>query len=194
MTDNNLRFRNIAVSAARLADAKKAEAVLVYDMAGRSELADYIVVITVDNPAQMDAVDDEITINLKKEGVYAIYRDGMKSKNWKVLDYGGIIIHIFEKQAREFYSFDNVYAGYKIIKWEEKPAVKPVPQAASRRKAAPKKAATKAAPKKAERISKKAKAAPKKAKKAGKVVKKTPARKTAQKKKAVKKTLKKKRK
>ena len=191
MTDNKLRFKNIAISAARLADAKKAEAVSVYDMAGRSELADYVVVVTVDNPMQLDAVDDEIAINLKKEGLYAIYRDGMKSKTWKILDYGGIIVHIFEKQAREFYSFDKVYAGYSAIKWEEKPAAKPV---TGERKSAPGKAAAKTAPKKAKHISKKAKAAPKKAKgapkkakKAKKPVKKAPARKAAPKKKISKK-------
>ena len=122
MKTNKNEFKNIAITVARLADAKKAEGVAIYDMAGRSELADYVVVVTVDNPTQLDAVDDEISINLKKEGFYAIYRDGMKSKNWKVLDYGGIIVHIFEKQAREFYSFDKVYAGYSAIKWEEKTA------------------------------------------------------------------------
>lgn len=206
MTDNKLRFKNIAVAAARLADAKKAEAVSVYDMGGRSELSDYVVVVTVDNPAHLDAVDDEITINLKKEGLYALYRDGMKSKNWKVLDYGGIIVHIFEKQAREFYSFDKVYAGYSAVKWEEKPAAKEErqsgsrtvrqvspgqkAQAASERKAAPKKA--KAAPKKAKVAAKKAKKtavkkAPLKKAAAKRSAKKAPARKAAPKKKTAKK-------
>jgi len=209
MTENKTSYKKIAIAAARLADAKKAEAVTVYDMAGRSELADYVVVVTVDNPAQLEAVDDEITINLKKEGLYALYRDGMKSKNWKVLDYGGIIVHIFEKQTRELYSFDKVYAGYSSVKWEENRVVtshksqvtseqKDTPQKV---KAAPKKA--KAAPKKAGAASKKAKSAPKKAKptpkkpaaKKGpvkkaalkKAAKKAPARKAAPKKKTGKK-------
>ena len=170
MTDNKLGFKNIAISAARLADAKKAEDVTVYDMAGRSELADYVVVVTVDNPAQLDAVDDEIVINLKKEGLYALYRDGMKSKNWKILDYGGIIIHIFEKQAREFFSFDKVYAGYSAIKWAEKEAVTSRRSQGTSRKAAPQKAKTSL---------KKARPAPKKAKK---TVKKVPAKKGAERK------------
>ncbi len=172
MTDNKLRYKNIAIAAARLADAKKAEAVSVYDMAGRSELADYVVVITVDNPAQLDAVDDEITINFKKEGLFALYRDGMNSKTWKVLDYGGIIVHVFEKQAREFFSFDKVYAGYNTVKWEEKPAAKEVadhrPQAASRREES---AVEKAASEKAKAVAKKVKAAPAKVHAAPKKIK-----------------------
>ena len=194
MTENKTSYKKIAIAAARLADAKKAEAVAVYDMDGRSELADYVVVVTVDNPAHLEAVDDEITINLKKEGLFALYRDGMKSKNWKVLDYGGLIVHIFEKQTRELYAFDKVFSGYNAVKWEEKPAPAPAkaePAAAVTAKAAP--AKTKAAPKKAE------KSAPKKAKKPAakkaplkkaalkKAAKKIPVRKAAPKKKAAKK-------
>jgi len=201
MKDNKNEFKNIAITVARLADAKKAEAVAVYDMAGRSELADYVVVVTVDNPAQLDAVDDEISINLKKEGFYAIYRDGMKSKNWKVLDYGGIIVHIFEKQAREFYSFDKVYAGYSAIKWEEKAAAQPQQRGGKTARQQDSAAVTVAR----KPVQKKAKIAPMKSKKtaakkapakkaaAKKAAKKAPARKAASKKTAKKKVSKKKR-
>ena len=185
MTDNKNEFKNIAITVARLADAKKAEAVAVYDMAGRSELADYVVVVTVDNPAQLDAVDDEISINLKKEGFYAIYRDGMKSKNWKVLDYGGIIVHIFEKQAREFYSFDKVYAGYSSIKWEEKAAAQARGSKTARQQdSTAVTGARKSVQKKAPVAAKKAKASPTKAKKTA--VKKAPVKKAAAKKAAKK--------
>ncbi len=166
------RFKQLAIAAARLADSKKAEEVAVYDMDGRSALADFVVVLTVDNPAQLDAVDEEISVKLKKEGLFALYRDGMRSKNWKVLDYGGLIVHLFERKAREFYSFDKVYTGYGEIKWREKAVEKPV--------TAKRKAAAKAAG-----------AAPKKTKKAKKpAAKKVPAgktRKTAAKKAAKKK-------
>jgi ribosome-associated protein len=156
------RFKQLAIAAARLADSKKAEEVSVYDMDGRSALADFVVVATVDNPAQLDAVDEEISRNLKQEGLFALYRDGMRSKNWKVLDYGGIIVHIFERKAREFYSFDKVYTGYGEIKWAAAPAPaakKKAPRAAPKKakkpaaKKIPAKKAKKAAPKK---ISKKA--------------------------------------
>ena len=157
------RFKQLAIAAARLADAKKAEEVAVYDMDGRSALADFVVVATVDNPAQLDAVDEEISRNLKQKGLFALYRDGMRSKNWKVLDYGGIIVHIFERKAREFYSFDKVYTGYGEVKW----SVAPPP-------AAKKKAAPKAAPKKAKKPA--AKKVP------AKKIKKTAAKKAAPKK------------
>jgi len=173
-TESRPLYKRLAIAAARLADDKKAEAVAVYDMDGRSTLADYVVVVTVDNPAQLDAVDDEISKNLKQEGLFALYRDGMRSKNWKVLDYGGIIVHIFERKAREFYAFDKVYAGYGEVKWEEKAA--PAPKKPAPKKA--KKPAAKKAPAK-KTVSKK-----KTVKKAA--VKRTAAKRPAQKKKTAK--------
>jgi len=117
------RFKKLAIIAARLADAKKGEAVVIYDMAGRSGLTDFVLAVTVDNPAQLEAVEEDISINLKKEDIYALHRDGAQSKNWRVLDYGGLIVHVFEKKAREFFDFDKVYEGYSQVKWMEKAQV-----------------------------------------------------------------------
>jgi len=171
----NNNFKKTAITAARLADGKKAEAVSIYDMDGRSELADYVVVVTVDNPAQLEAVDDEISISLKKEGLYPLYRDGVRSKNWRVLDYGGFVVHIFESKTRETYSFDKVFAGYSEIKWREAPAAADHKPQAPSRKAKLRASSRKAAPKKA-------KAAPKSPKKGAK---KAPVRKPAPKKKKI---------
>jgi ribosome-associated protein len=155
-------FKKLAVAAARLADAKQAEAVAVYDMAGRSPLADFVLVAAVDNPAQLEAVEEEISVKFKKEGLHPLYRDGARSKYWRVLDYGGVIIHIFERQARENFSFDKIYAGYAGVKWQAKAV--PAPEKARSRT-----------------VSKRAAPAPGRNKK--RAVQKTPAKKTAAKKK-----------
>jgi ribosome-associated protein len=131
-------FKQLAIAAARLADAKLAEAVAVYDMAGRSPLADFVLVAAVDNPAQLEAVEEEISIKFKKDGLHPLYREGSKSKHWRVLDYGGLIVHIFERQARESFSFDKIYAGYARVKWQAKAApvaVKPPSRAVPKRAA-----------------------------------------------------------
>ncbi len=113
-------FKKLAIAAARLADAKQAEAVAVYDMAGRSPLTDFVLVAAVDNPVQLEAVEEALSINFKKEGLHPLYREGSRSKYWRVLDYGGLIIHIFERQARENFSFDKIYAGYSVVTWRAK--------------------------------------------------------------------------
>jgi ribosome-associated protein len=176
-------FKKIAIAAARLADAKKAETVAIYDMAGRSSLTDFVLAATADNPAHLEAIEEEISAKFKLEGLYPLYRDGTQSKNWKALDYGGLIVHIFERKARENFSFDKIYAGYEEVKWQERAVSGKDTGRRTQNTGRPKTAAggRKTAPKKNKSAPKKAKAASKKAKKAP--VKKTAARKKPLKKK-----------
>lgn len=159
MTTPKSGFKKIAVTAARAGDSKKAHPVRVYDLAGKSTLADYAVLLAVESATQLEAVEEEVQVKLKREGVYCLHKDGMRSKNWKVLDYGGVLVHIYDAKAEEFYSIGKVYGDYKPVDWEEKPAPVPVKKPAGKpaagkaavkktpaRKAAAKKAASKKAP------------------------------------------------
>jgi len=198
MTMSKNDFKKIAVIAALAGDSKKASPVRVYDLGGKSTIADFAVLMEVESAPQLDAVEEEVSIRLKHLGVYCLHKEGQQSKNWKVLDYGGVLVHVYEKKAEEFYAIAKHYAENKPVEWEEKPAAAPAaaarkPAEAPVEKPAAKKAeAKKPAVKKpaAEKPAKKApvkKAAAKKAvKKAG--VKKAAAKKPAVKKSAVKKT------
>lgn len=196
---NSTDFKHIAIAAARAGDNKKASPVTVYDLAGTSPLADYAVLIVVESAPQLEAVEEEISVKLKHEGLFCLHKDGMRSKNWKVMDYGGTLVHIYDTKAAEFYAIDKIYEKCKQVAWEEKPAAAPVKAPEKKAGAGPaakpavKKAAKKTAPKKAAKtVAKKAvKAAVKKTapKKARPAAKKTAARKPA--KKAVKKPAKK---
>ena len=188
MTNPKSSFKAIAVLAARAGDSKKASPVAVYDLAGTSPLADYAVLMCVESAPQLDAVEEEVVVRLKHEGVYCLHKDGMRSKNWKVLDYGGTLVHIYDGKASEFYALDKIYGGCKPVAWEENPVPAPAPKKAAAQAApAPKKAAAvKTTPKKAVK-----KAAAKKAP-AKKTVKKAAAKKAAPKKKPAKKASKKK--
>lgn len=143
MTNSKGAFKKIAVAAARIGDAKKASPVAVYDLAGSSPLADYAVLMMVASAPQLDAVEEDILVKLKAEGIFCLNKDGMRSRSWKVLDYGGAIVHIYDEKAAGFYAMDKIYAGCKKVDWEEKQA--PAPAKPAPRRAAPKKAAKKTA-------------------------------------------------
>ena len=147
MSNPKSSFKKIAVTAARLGDAKKARPALVYDLCGKSPLADYAVLLGVESAPQLEAVEEEIVVKLKHEGVYCLHKDGMRSKNWKVLDYGGTLVHIYDQKAAEFYAIDKVYAACKPVDWQE-PAPAPAPVKAPAKKTVKKAPAKKAAAKK----------------------------------------------
>lgn len=190
MTIPKSSFKKIAVAAAVAGDSKKAQPIVIFDLAGKSPLADYAVLLAAESAPQLDAIEEEVQIRLKQEGIYCLHRDGMQSKNWKVLDYGGVLVHIYDVKAAEFYAIDKVYEGFKTVEWDEKPAPRaetPAEKKANAEKVPAKKAAAKK-PAAKKPAAKKAAAKKKPAKKTA--VKKAPVKKAA-KKSAPKKALKK---
>ena len=150
-----MQQKDIAVLAARYADEKKAENVKLLDLNGLSSLCDYIVLATVTSKPHLEAVEDEISTQLKKIGVYKLNRDGGDSMIWRVSDYGSFLVHIMTQEAREFYALDKIFRcatelNYKKPKAAKKTAAKKAPakKTAVKKSAAKKPAAKKTAVKK----------------------------------------------
>ncbi|MBO7238660.1 MAG: ribosome silencing factor [Elusimicrobiaceae bacterium] len=140
--------KEIALLAARYADDKKAEDIKVLDLQGLSSLCEYIVIATVTSKPHLEAVEDEISTQLKKIGVYKTNRDGADSMIWRVSDYGAFLVHIMTPQAREFYALDKIFSFGKELDYK-KPAKKAVTKKKTVKKTVVKKTTKKAAPKKA---------------------------------------------
>ena len=164
-------FKRIAIIAADAASSKKAEDVKVLDLCGKSVIAEYIVMSVIESGPQLEAVMQETEDRLEEEGMNILNRDGMLSKKWRVQDYGGVIVHSFDREAAEFYDLGHVYEGAELVDWEAE--LKAMKEAEKAAKKAEKEA--KAAEKAAKEKEKKAKA------------KKTAAKKPAAKKTAAKK-------
>lgn len=179
-----MQQKDIAVLAARYADEKKAENVKLLDLNGLSSLCDYIVLATVTSKPHLEAVEDEISTQLKKIGVYKLNRDGGESMIWRVSDYGSFLVHIMTQEARDFYALDKIFSfatelNYKKPKAAKKTAAKKV----SAKKTAVKKSASKKATAKKPAAKKTAAKKPAKtaAKKTTKTAQKPAAKKSAKK-------------
>lgn len=179
-----MQQKDIAVLAARYADEKKAENVKLLDLNGLSSLCDYIVLATVTSKPHLEAVEDEISTQLKKIGVYKLNRDGGESMIWRVSDYGSFLVHIMTQEARDFYALDKIFSfatelNYKKPKAAKKTAAKKV----SAKKTAVKKSVSKKAAAKKPAAKKTAAKKPAKpaAKKTTKTAKKPAAQKSAKK-------------
>ncbi len=171
-----MQNKEIACLAARYADDKKAENIKVLDLNGLSSLCDYIVLATVTSKPHMEAVEDEISTQLKKIGVYKINRDGGESMIWRVSDYGSFLVHIMTQEARDFYALDKIFSFGTPVEYKKpKAAKKTAAKKTTAKKTAVKKTTTK-------------KTAAKKAAKPA--AKKTAAKKTTAKKPTAKKTAK----
>ena len=179
-----MQQKDIAVLAARYADEKKAENVKLLDLNGLSSLCDYIVLATVTSKPHLEAVEDEISTQLKKIGVYKLNRDGGESMIWRVSDYGSFLVHIMTQEARDFYALDKIFSFATELNYKKpKAAKKTVAKKVSAKKTAVKKSVSKKAAAKKPAAKKTAAKKPAKpaAKKTTKTAKKPAAKKSAKK-------------
>ena len=98
-----------AVLIARAVLEKKATDLLVLDVREISTLADYFVICSGNNTRQVKAIAEEVDYRLSLEREYYLRVEGFPECRWVLMDYGDIIVHIFEPETREFYDLDGLW-------------------------------------------------------------------------------------
>lgn len=110
---NNPEFefpKNLAMAAAWVLGNLKGVNLKVYDVRGKSSLADFYVIGSAANSVQSNSMADEITRQLKRHNGIQISREGVKADaEWTLLDFGDVIIHIFQDNSRDSYSIDELW-------------------------------------------------------------------------------------
>lgn len=98
-------------------DSKKAEAVKAINISELSDIADYFILATANNPHQMDALQDAVEEYMAKAQVPVRNIEGQarEKSSWILMDYTDIIVHIFDREAREFYDLEHIWKGGSII-------------------------------------------------------------------------------
>lgn len=112
-------FKTAAVSAARSADDKKAEDVLVLDVRKTSSLVDYIVVATALSRPHLEALEIHIEEALGRDGLLLRRRARPQTDQWRVLDFGGLMVHLMTHPARELYALEKLNDGAKGVSWRK---------------------------------------------------------------------------
>jgi ribosome-associated protein len=96
-------------SALRAASDKKALDLVVLDLRPIATFTDYFLLASGTNVRQVQAIADEITERLKREGTRAERIEGYQTAEWVLVDYGDFIVHIFEDKARRFYDLERLW-------------------------------------------------------------------------------------
>ena len=90
-------------------DDRKGEDIKVIDISKVSTIADYFIIANGSNSNQVSALVDSVEDKLAKEGFYAKQREGLGLGSWVLLDFGEIIVHVFDKENRLFYDLERVW-------------------------------------------------------------------------------------
>lgn len=98
---------------------KKGEDIRVIDISQISVLADYFIIANGNNESQVRALVDNVEEELAKAGYAVKQREGYGSGSWVLLDFGDIIVHVFDKENRLFYDLERIWSDGKKIEISE---------------------------------------------------------------------------
>ncbi|MEO6708800.1 MAG: ribosome silencing factor, partial [Planctomycetota bacterium] len=126
-----IESNEIATAAAWLADQKKGLDIRVLDVREHIKVADYFVIVTGTSRPHIRAIQQEIHVRLKAAGVTHGREEGGDLGWWVLMDYGDVIVHVMQPEAREYYDLDGLYQDATELKWRDS-ALPELPQVKQR--------------------------------------------------------------
>lgn len=105
----------MAVLAVEALEEKKGEDIQIIDIREVSVLADYFIIASGGNPNQVQAMVDEVEEALGKEGCHLRQIEGYQTAGWILMDYGDLIVHVFNREDRLFYDLERIWRDGKFI-------------------------------------------------------------------------------
>lgn len=111
--------KEMARIAYKALEEKKAEDIRVISIEKVSVIADYFLIASGSNRNQVQALAESVEEMLGRAGYEARQKEGVQSANWILMDYGDIIVHIFDKDNRLFYDLERIWVDGETISAEE---------------------------------------------------------------------------
>ena len=118
--DKNERSLQLALAAAQTAAEDRGKDILILDLRELTCIFDYFVIASGSSRRQLHAISEDIDHKLEDElGDKRMSIEGYRESSWILLDYGTIVIHLFEESTREYYSIEKLWGEAKHVPWEE---------------------------------------------------------------------------
>ena len=105
----------LAIEIAKILDKKKAHDVRVLKVESLTVLTDYFVIASGTSTTQVASLADEVEFELSQKGLEPYSTEGYDSKNWVLLDYSNVIVHVFVPNTRTYYDLEHLWADGEPI-------------------------------------------------------------------------------
>jgi ribosome-associated protein len=102
-----------AQACARFADEKKAKDIVVLELIGLTDIADYFVLATGTSERHVRTIAEAVEVGLKEAGVKPFSLEGHDEGRWVIIDYQNVIAHIFIESLRELYDLESLWIEAK---------------------------------------------------------------------------------
>jgi len=97
-------------------DAKFAKDLLILELGSITPIADYFVICTGASTPQLAALAETAEDSLTASGYKMLHSEGVGK--WVLLDFGSIVVHLFDQESREYYNLERIWGDAKVIKPE----------------------------------------------------------------------------
>lgn len=98
---------------------RKAEDIVALDLREHANIADYFIIATGANNPHLKALHDGLQRMFKDAGFKGYQKQGVPESGWMIMDYQGVMVHIFERELREFYDLEKLWKDAPEVKLEE---------------------------------------------------------------------------
>lgn len=117
-SSNTIDSRELACEIARIIDDKKGTDIVVLPVGDVVGITEYFVVASASNTRQVGAVTDAVLGDIRILADRGPLRsEGTREKQWVLIDYGDVIVHIFVDEARRFYEIERLYKDIVPVSW-----------------------------------------------------------------------------
>ncbi len=104
-------------AAASFGYAKKARDIVGIDLRDISSVADYFLIMSGSNKPQIKAISDNIEEKLIEQGLRPLRIEGYREAEWILLDYGTLVVHVFDEEKREYYNLERLWGDAPAYKF-----------------------------------------------------------------------------
>ncbi len=110
----------LARACCKILSDKKAKDIVILNVSEQTVVCSYFVIASGSSTTQVRALGDNVEELLKKEGYAPVRTEGMREGRWAVLDYGDVVVHIFNEESRLFYYLERLWdSGRNVERYEE---------------------------------------------------------------------------
>jgi len=110
-----LQSQELAYKIAHLILEKKGENIIIQDLREVTSMTDFFVICTVDVDVQARAIMNHIKDELIYQSIKPWHTEGNAQSSWILLDFVDVVVHIFKREAREFYGLERLWGDAQII-------------------------------------------------------------------------------
>lgn len=105
----------VAFLAAGAAEDKKAKDVVVLDISSLTTVCDYFVICSGLSVVQVKAIAENVETKLDEQGITKLRVEGLRDGHWVLLDYGAVVVHIFQENDRRFYNLEHLWGDAEVV-------------------------------------------------------------------------------